>query len=91
MGIELVKDEEKAKILAEFEERNRSILDGTWINGWRAFCGSVKENYTQRLYRAFAPDATEHQFKCFGHYLDCEAHTDVWRELFKTANHTNEK
>lgn len=27
----------------------------------------------------------------FGHYLDCEAHTDVWRELFKTWNHTNEK
>ena len=27
--------------------------------------------------------------KKFGHYLDCEAHTDVWRELFKTYNHTN--
>ena len=27
----------------------------------------------------------------FAHYLDCEAHTDVWRELFKTWNHTNEK
>ena len=29
--------------------------------------------------------------KLFGHYLDCEAHTDVWRELFPTANQTNEK
>ena len=27
----------------------------------------------------------------FAHYLDCEAHTDVWRELYKTANHRNEK
>ena len=26
----------------------------------------------------------------FSHFLDCEAHTDVWRELFKTWNHTNE-
>jgi hypothetical protein len=26
----------------------------------------------------------------FCHYLDCEAHTDVWRELFYTWNHTNE-
>ena len=26
----------------------------------------------------------------FGHFLDCEAHTDVWRELFKTYNATNE-
>ena len=90
-GIELAKGEEKEAILSAFESRNASLIDGTWINGWRAFCESVKENYTQRLYRAFAPDATDHQLKCFGHYLDCEAHTDVWRELFKTANHTNEK
>ena len=27
----------------------------------------------------------------FAHYLDCEAHTDVWRELFPTWNQTNEK
>ena len=27
----------------------------------------------------------------FAHFLDCEAHTDVWRELFPTANKTNEK
>ena len=27
----------------------------------------------------------------FGHYLDCEAHTDVWRELYPTYNHTNER
>lgn len=24
-------------------------------------------------------------------FADCEAHTDVWRELFPTANQTNEK
>ncbi len=85
-GIELAKGAEKDAILSAFEARNASLLDGTWINGWRAFCGSVKENYTQRLYRAFAPDATDHQLKCFGHYLDCEAHTDVWRELFKVGS-----
>ena len=27
----------------------------------------------------------------FAHYLDCEAHMDVWRELFPTWNLTNEK
>lgn len=41
--------------------------------------------------RACTPEATEQQNKAFGHYLDCEAHTDVWRELFQTANMTNEK
>ena len=25
-----------------------------------------------------------------GHWLDCEAHYDVLRELYKTYNHTNE-
>ena len=25
----------------------------------------------------------------FGHMLDCEAHTDVWRELFPSWNLTN--
>jgi hypothetical protein len=29
-------------------------------------------------------------YQMFAHYLDCEAHTDVWRELYKTYNHTNE-
>ncbi len=30
------------------------------------------------------------EYQMFAHYLDCEAHADVWRELFKTYNHTNE-
>jgi hypothetical protein len=29
-------------------------------------------------------------FEKFAHYLDCEAHLDVWMELFKTHNHRNE-
>jgi hypothetical protein len=28
---------------------------------------------------------------CFGHYPDCEAHTDVWMKPFPTWNQTNEK
>ena len=30
------------------------------------------------------------EYQQFAHYLDCEAHTDVWRELYKTYNYTNE-
>ena len=33
----------------------------------------------------------EKGIKKFAHYLDCEAHTDVWRELYPTWNQTNEK
>ncbi len=36
-------------------------------------------------------DSTEKENAAFGHYLDCETHTDVWRELFPTYNATNEK
>ena len=27
----------------------------------------------------------------FAHFLNCKAHTDVWRELFPTYNQTNKK
>ena len=47
--------------------------------------------YRQVIGSACTEQATEIENKMFGHYLDCEAHTDVWRELFPTWNHTNEK
>ena len=31
------------------------------------------------------------QMDKFAHYLDCEAHTDIWKELYKTYNATNER
>lgn len=78
-GISLAKGMDKEEIMNAFKKRNAQILSGEWIEGWRAFCESVKESYK-------APVADD---GLFGHFLDCEAHTDVWRELFKTANHTN--
>ena len=40
--------------------------------------------------RVKAAGRTEEDTHWFAHYLDCEAHTDVWRELYPTWNHTNE-
>ena len=88
-GIELTKGERKEKILREFEERKKQMLDGTWREGWHEFCESMRENYTGCIADAFAPEATDRQNHRFAHYLDCEAHHDVWVELFKTANHKN--
>jgi poly-gamma-glutamate synthesis protein (capsule biosynthesis protein) len=90
-GMALAKGEEKQAIMDAFEARNKQLANGTWVQGWQEFCQSVKEMYTNAVAGAFAPGSTEIQDKLFGHYLDCEAHTDVWRELFKTANHFNEK
>lgn len=90
-GIELAKGEEKAQIMEEFKERNESLLNGTWKDGWHAFCEDFKSMYINAVKRAQVEGASKFDNDLFGHYLDCEAHSDVWRELFPTANQTNEK
>ena len=87
--IRLANAEEKARILDGFASRSQSLQDGTWKDGWHAFCEKHREVYTRSVARAFAPEATESHNQMFAHYLDCEAHTDVWRELFPTYNVTD--
>ena len=95
-GIRLATDEEKERIIADLLVRNGQILDGTWIEGWREFCHSVEKEYRQHMAgknmgrEHYTTEDGPDQYQMFAHYLDCEAHTDVWRELFKTYNHTNE-
>ena len=90
-GIKLAAGEEKENIMQGFSERNQSLADGTWKNGWHEFCESVKDNYIGVVAKAYAEGSTQQQCDLFGHYFDCEAHHDVWAELFPTYNHTNEK
>ena len=88
-GIRLAKGEDKEEILAAFEKRNEELQNGEWKQGWHDFCVSMADVYRRNIGRACTPESTETDDAVFGHYLDCEAHTDVWRELFKTWNHTN--
>lgn len=88
-GIKLAKGEEGREILQGFARRNASLVDGTWIDGWRAFCEDQRENYLRVIAAAATEAASERENANFAHYLDCEAHTDVWRELFPTYNATN--
>ncbi|MBQ1223317.1 MAG: CapA family protein [Oscillospiraceae bacterium] len=88
-GISLAKGEEKERLLAEFEARNEKLRSGEWLEGWREFCQSVAPMYKNAVANAFTPESSEQANALFGHYLDCEAHTDVWRELFKTWHHQN--
>ena len=90
-GISLAKGEDAKEILREFEERSKTLLTGEWRQGWHEFCETRKAGYTKVLAQAFTPEATATENERFGHYLDCEAHTDVWREIFPTYNMTNEK
>ena len=89
--IRLAKGAEAATIMAEFAARNRSLLTDEWKAGWHAFCESVKPTYLGVLAHTALEESCEKDNALFGHFLDCEAHTDVWRELFPTYNQTNEK
>lgn len=90
-GIALARGEEKEKVMMAFAERNASLHDGTWQDGWHAFCETKKELYVKAANDTLELTDVERGDGLFAHFLDCEAHTDVWRELYKTANHRNEK
>lgn len=93
-GIELAKGAEKEQLMVDFAARNAELADGRWLDGWRAFCESMRSRYEKAVAEAGvgedADGLVKHNHK-FAHYLDCEAHTDVWRELYKSTHHTNEK
>lgn len=90
-GICAAQGEKKSQILESFEARNKNLANGTWMDEWKAFCKKVAPMYLSRMKNAFQADANAEEKGIVGHYLDCEAHTDVLRELFPTANQTNEK
>lgn len=88
-GCEVADGERAEQILSEFAARNTELADGRWLDGWERFChGEFEAIYLDTARCAFDDEMKEERF---AHHLDCEAHTDVWRTLFKTWNHTNEK
>ena len=89
-GIRLAVGEDRESILQGLAERSETLKTGEWKKGWHDFCISVKKDYSDKIKRACLEDSTDVENAIFGHYLDCEAHTDVWRELFPTYNLTNE-
>ncbi len=88
-GIGIPDKKEYEQIMSEFESRNNKLLNGEWLDGWRDFCEEKRESYFNCVAKAFAPGSTPYEDGKFSHYLDCEAHTDVWREIFPSLNLTN--
>lgn len=87
VGCDLAKGDAAREIMSAFIKRNAELANGSWRKGWHDFCVSVAPNY-KKVLDGFS-SGTEFDTQFFAHYLDCEAHTDVWRELYPTWNHTN--
>ena len=84
-GVTLDEGESRERELRELDERSRLLLDDeAWMREWHAFCESMRPSYRESIARAFRDNDTEVPAEIFPHYLDCEAHTDVWRELYPT-------
>ena len=81
-GMDLASEEVASQILDELAARNVALADGTWLDRWHEFCLSKQEVYENAV-AGFAKGG-ELDIELFAHYLDCEAHTDVWRELYPT-------
>ncbi len=88
-GIDILEGSERERIIREFELRNKTLLNGEWQKGWKEFCESVKDTYISVVSNAYAKNSDWDDDNKFSHFLDCEAHTDVWRELFPSFNLTN--
>ncbi len=87
-GCDLARGEKANEIMSAFEARNEELLDGRWEDGWHKFCTDPTPEVYYRALNDFSK-GEEQDIELFAHFLDCEAHTDVWREVFKTWNHTN--
>ncbi len=90
-GIELSKGETLQNTLDLIKELDQSMIDGSYKQGYADYCETQYDVYHSRIAKALSPEASEMEYKIFGHYLDCEAHLDMLLQLNKTANHTNEK
>lgn len=79
-GIRLANKEEMDKMLYELDSRSEALKDGTWYERWRQFALS---NDRYRI----IPEELKQEI---AHFFDCEAHTDVCKEIYQTYNMTNE-
>lgn len=83
-GIRLAVDGEKEAILSAFAARGRLLAEDeeAWLNAWEEFCHSMPY-YVSAVRDAFkdVPEG-ERCRQVFPHYLDCEAHMDVWQTIF---------
>ncbi len=87
-GCDIAPADKAKEIMDAFVSRNAELLNGKWRDGWHAFCVDPERKYYHDSIVKACDDDERKQM--FSHYLDCEAHTDVWRELYPSWIITNE-
>lgn len=87
--ISLADSETAEKIKNELYERSKKLHNGEWKKHWSEFCNALAFAYRHYM-SGYTPEDDADKTQDFSHRLDCEAHTDVWREIFPTWNMTNE-
>ncbi len=88
-GIRLAADEEKTALLSSLERCSEILQDeAQWMARWEAFCREIPD-YVNAVKNAFK-DIPPGDFcnQVFPHYLDCEAHEDVWHTVFPSWHKT---
>ena len=80
---------DKAKeILGGFRVRNNELTTDAWRAGWHAVCEENRSLYENSVKNTAKESEDPIYRQVFAHYLDCEAHCDIYRELFPTWNKT---
>ena len=90
-SITLAKGDDKEQIMNDFEKRCEEQKNGEWKSGWHKFCVDNSDFYVGFLNKALEDDADEIEKGMISHFLDCEAHNDVLRELYPSFNLSNER
>ena len=86
--VHLAKGEAYDALMQPFFARSEELKTDAWLAGWRAFCETQREYFTTRLRLLGNIDTDEMATQFLAHYLACEAHTDVMKELFQTWHKT---
>lgn len=91
-GMELATGDKAKEIMDGFYARNEELKNGEWIKGWNDFVKEISSMYTYMLSPQYAIDFnSEDQAKqVVAHFIDCEAHFDVFRELYRSWHLDNE-
>ena len=92
-GMDLATGDFAKEIMDGFYARNEELKTGEWVDGWDKFVKANEGVYRYMLSPEYAIDFKneEQGEQVKAHFLDCEAHLDVIKHLFRSWNLDNEK